>query len=136
MSNLDGHPMPDEQSGEVLLTYCRALNRINQEQGDAVRQEDLERLQKSIADFNRLKENIDAQLVLFRNDPKDKQEHKEFRQKMKALLHKIVQENEENIRLGKDLLNQIKQEMKNNHQIGKYVQKAGAQQAKIIDKSI
>lgn len=137
MPDLGGQAMSHAQSGEMLLTYCRELNRINQEQGDAIRQEDFERLHEAIADFNRLKKNMDTQLILFRkNDPKDTQEDQEFRQTVKALLNKIVKENEENIRLGKKLMNQIRLEMKNNHQIGKYVPKAGAQQAKIIDKSI
>lgn len=136
MYNVDLDLMPHKQSIDVLLAYCEELSRINQEQGKAIQKEDFEKLHETIEDFNRLRENIDTEFVLLQSYDKDGQESKDAQKTIKALLRKVVQENQENIRMMKGLMSQVKVEMKKNNQIGKYLKKAGVRQANIIDKSI
>lgn len=122
-------------SMNLLMAYCEELNRLIQEQGEAVQQQDFEKVNETIKDFNRLKENIIREQGWLRNHDGSWKESKETRKTIQDLLEKAAQGSKASIRTLQESMKQIRAEVNVVNQIGTYLNRGG-KQPKIIDKSV
>ncbi|ATW25686.1 hypothetical protein [Candidatus Formimonas warabiya] len=135
MPNTEGDRSPKVHSMNLLMAYCEELNRLIQEQGEAVQQQDFEKVNETIKDFNRLKENIIREQGWLRNHDGSWKESKETRKTIQDLLEKAAQGSKASIRTLQESMKQIRAEVNVVNQIGTYLNRGG-KQPKIIDKSV